>query len=63
MSDVFMEVLAGVSFLAVIAYPALAIYSYKSTDEKLSSFSGFIIGEVIFIGLLWFALSVLSGKI
>ena len=62
-SDIFIATLAGVGFIGMIAYPALAIYSYKSKDEKLNSVVGFIVGETLFIGMLWFALSVLTGNI
>jgi hypothetical protein len=62
-SSTFIVALGGVGFIGMIAYPGLAIYSYKSKDEKLNSVVGFIVGEVLFIGMLWFALSVLTGNI
>lgn len=63
MSNIFIVTLGGVGFIGMIAYPGVAIYSYKSKHEKLGSVVGFIIGETLFIGLLWFALSVITGRI
>jgi hypothetical protein len=63
MSSIFIVTLGGVGFIGMIAYPGVAIYSYKSKDEKLNSVVGFIIGEALFICMLWFALSVLTGNI
>jgi hypothetical protein len=63
MSDIFIITLGAVGFIGMIGYPGVAIYSYKSKDEKLSSVVGLIIGEALFIGMLWFALSVLTGNI
>jgi hypothetical protein len=62
-TNIFIATLGGVGFIGMIAYPGIAIYSYKSKDEKLGSVVGFIIGETLFIGLLWFALSVFTGRI
>jgi hypothetical protein len=62
-TNIFITTLAGVGFIGVIAYPGLAIYSYKSKDEKLGAFVSFIIGETLFTGMLWFALSVITGNI
>jgi hypothetical protein len=55
--------LLGIGFVGMIAYPGLAIYSYKSSDDKLSSLIAFISGETIFAGMVWFALLVLTGEI
>jgi len=63
MSDIFIATLGGVGFIGMIAYPGLAVYSYKSKDEKLSAVVGFITGETLFVGMLWFALSVITGNI
>lgn len=63
MSDIFIIILGAVGFIGMVGYPGVAIYSYKSKDEKLNSVVGFIIGETLFIGMLWFALSVLTGNI
>lgn len=62
-TNTFIATLAGVGFIGMIAYPALAIYSYKSKDEKIGAVVGFIVGESLFITLLWFALSIFTGRI
>lgn len=63
LTDIFILSLLGIGFVGMIAYPGLAIYSYKSSDDKLSSLIAFISGETIFAGMVWFALLVLTGEI
>lgn len=61
-SSIVIGTLGGIGFIGMIAYPALAIYSFKSKDEKMNAVVGFIIGESLFVTLLWFALSVFTGN-
>jgi hypothetical protein len=62
-TSVFIGSLGAMGFIGMIAYPALAIYFHDSKDNKLGAFSNFIIGESMFIAMLWFSLAVVTGQI
>jgi hypothetical protein len=62
-TNIFIATIGGVGFIGLIAYPALAIYSFRSKDDKLHAFVSFIFGETLFIAMLWIALLYFTGSL